>query len=166
MSRCRAFWTTWGIYLGLENEAACYVGAAQHARTFFDKLQCPRVRLIWDPANHYQDPQGDGIPAFPEGYELVKADLVHVHAKDAAETHGGKRPNVFLGAGACSWPAQLQALKDDGYDGYVSLETHVKPEQFPEAYRERYGQHLEGSEREAASKVCLAWLRDTIGALR
>lgn len=155
-----------GIYLGLENEAACYVGAAHHARTFFDKLQCPRVKLIWDLANHFQDPQARDMPPYPDGYEMVKADLVHVHAKDAAETPDGKRPNVFMGAGACGWPAQLQALKDDGYDGYVSLETHVKPEQFPEEYRERYGQYLNGPGREGPSKVCLAWLRDTVDALQ
>src|SRR5690606_20302968 len=32
--------------LGLENEAACYVGTAAHAREFIDRLGCPRVKIV------------------------------------------------------------------------------------------------------------------------
>ena len=42
----------------------------------------------------------------------------------------GGMPNVFLGEGICGWTRQLQALKDDGYEGFISLETHVNPERF------------------------------------
>lgn len=154
-----------GCILGLENEAACYVGAAGHARRFLDALGCERVKAIWDPANHIQDPQSEGCPPFPDGYELLKPDIVHVHVKDAAPDGQGRCPNCFLGEGLAQWPQQLQALKDDGYKGCISLETHVKPERLTPELRERYGQHIGGDERESASKVCLAWLRDTVDAL-
>jgi len=153
------------VILGLENEAACLVGTAGHTRTFLDLLECDRVKALWDPANHVQDPDSDDEPVFPNGYEALRKDLVHVHAKDAVVGADGRRPNVFLGEGICRWREQLQALKDSDYKGHVSLETHVDPERFPESLRDTYGHYLSGEGREGASKVCLAWLRDAMAAL-
>lgn len=154
------------IVLGLENEHACYVGTAGHARAFLDLLRCPRIKLTWDPANHVHDPDSDEELVFPDGYELVREHIVHVHVKDARVERDGERHCVFMGEGQCRWPEQLQALKDDGYSGYISLETHVNPEQFPEHLRERYGAWLTGEGREASSRVCLAWIRDAMAALK
>jgi L-ribulose-5-phosphate 3-epimerase len=154
-----------GTVLGLENEAACYVGAAQHTRRFLDMLQCERIKAVWDPANHVQDPQGRDVPSFPDGYALIKDDMIHVHMKDAAPSPDGGMPNVFLGMGVCHWEEQLKAFKDDGYDGFVSLETHVNPDRFPDVLHARYGRYLNGEGREGASKVCLAWVRDSVLAL-
>ena len=154
-----------GTILGLENEAACYVGTALHTRYFLDKLQCPRVKAVWDPANHVQDPDGLDVPTYPDGYEALKADMVHVHMKDAAPNAEGQVPNVFMGTGICKWKEQFQAFKNDGYTGFCSLETHVNPGQFPEDLAARYGHYLTGEGREGASKVCLAWIRDTIQGL-
>ena len=154
-----------GIILGLENEAACYVGTAQHLRYFLDAVTHPRIKAIWDLANHVQDPDGVDVPTVPDSYELVKADIVHVHVKDAAPAPDGSVPNVFMGTGICRWPEQFQALKNDGYEGFASLETHVNPEEFPPDLAARYASYLTGEGREGASKVCLAWIRDTVAAL-
>lgn len=154
-----------GVILGLENEAACYIGTAGHTRTFLDMLRCERVKALWDPANHVQDLDGDLDPVFPDGYGIIKKDLVHVHVKDAIIAADGKRPNVFLGQGICQWAEQFRAFKEDGYEGFVSLETHVDPEKFPEELRAAYGRYLTGEGREGASKVCLAWMRDALGRL-
>lgn len=148
--------------LGLENEAACYVGTAGHARTFIDLLGCERVKAVWDPANHIQDLDGDDELPYPDGYELIKKDMVHVHVKDALVEADGSRPNVFLGMGKAQWDKQFEAFVRDGYEGYVSLETHVNPERFPQDLQARYGQYLTGEGREGASKVCLAWMRDAM----
>ena len=153
------------ITLGLENEAATFVGTAGHARHLLDHIKCPRIKATWDPANHVQDPQGTDIPTFPDGYGLLKPDIVHVHVKDAAPAGDGTVPNVFLGMGRCHWEAQLQALKDDEYTGYISLETHVRPGRFPADFQAKYGHHLIGENREPASRVCLAWLGDAIAGL-
>ena len=154
-----------GIILGLENEAACYVGTAGHTRFFLDRLGCGRVKALWDPANHVQDPDGLAVPSFPDGYRLIQADLVHVHVKDAAPKSDGAVPNVFMGTGICRWREQFQGLKDDGFSGFCSLETHVQPEQFPPELHERYGRYLTGEGKAGASKVCLAWIRDTLQQL-
>jgi sugar phosphate isomerase/epimerase len=154
-----------GVLLGLENEAACYVGTAGHARIFLDRLACERIKAIWDPANHVQDPQSEDVPAFPDGYALIRDDMVHVHVKDAVIEGDGNRPNVFLGEGLCRWPEQLKAFQEDGYEGYISLETHVNPDRFPKHLEEGYGNYLKGEGRGAASMVCLAWLRDTLSTM-
>ncbi len=151
-----------GLILGLENEASCYVGTAPHTRLFLDKLGSPRIKAVWDPANHVRDKGARDLPCFPEGYELVKKDIVHVHVKDAAPQPGGTAAVVFLGMGICRWPEQLQALKRDGYTGFLSLETHLTPERFPPELEARYGRYFTGEGREPASKVCLAWLRDVL----
>jgi sugar phosphate isomerase/epimerase len=153
------------VLLGLENEAACNIGTAGHTRHFLDRLARERIKVVWDPANHVQDPDGAAVPAYPDGYELLRPDIVHVHVKDAASAPDGTVPNVFLGEGVVDWDRQLQALKNDGYTGFVSLETHVTGERFPESLRPRYGHYLTGDGREGASKVCLAWLRDAMAAL-
>lgn len=153
------------VVLGLENEAACYVGTAGHTRMFLDMLGCARIKAIWDPANHVQDPEGDTQAPFPNAYELIAKDIVHVHVKDAIVAGDGSRPNVFLGEGICHWQEQFAAFHRDGYAGFVSLETHVDAERFPETLRAQYGAHLAGEGREGASKVCLAWMRDALGRL-
>lgn len=155
-----------GVILGLENEASCYVGTAGHTRTFLDMLQCDRIKALWDPANHVQEPDSDAQPVFPEGYRAIANDLVHVHVKDAAIQPDGKRPNVFMGRGICQWTKQFQAFKDDAYEGYISLETHVNPERFPQDLRPWYGHYLTGEGREGASKVCLAWICDALAGLK
>ena len=153
------------VILGIENEPACYVGTAGHLRMFLDRLGCDRAKAVWDPANHVQDPEGTAVPVCPDAYSLIKDDIVHVHVKDAAPMPDGTVPNVFMGEGICGWETQFQALKDDGYEGYVSLETHVDPEGIPKALRSRYGHYLTGEGREGASKVCLAWIQDTVARL-
>lgn len=153
------------VTLGIENEAACYVGTAAHTRKFLDGMACCRIKAIWDPANHVQDPQSISVPVFPEGYELIRKDVVHVHVKDAVIEPDGERPNVFLGMGLCCWPEQLRALRKDGFKGFLSLETHVNPDRFPTELEARFGHYLTGEGREPASKVCLAWLRDEIDAI-
>ena len=153
-----------GVLLGLENEAACYVGTAEHARFFVDRLGCERVRVLWDAANHVQDPQMNGVAAYPDAYERIKDIVVHIHAKDAQRNAAGEAPNVYMGEGECGWPELFAALKREGYEGYVSLETHVDPHECPESVRARYGVHLKGEGREGASRVCLAWMKDTLAA--
>ncbi len=154
-----------GVVLGLENEHSCYVGTAGHARCFLDRLGCPRVKVVWDPANHVHDPDAADTPAYPDGYACIREDICHVHMKDAGPGEDGRVRCQYMGQGVVDWQGQFQALKDDGYAGHVSLETHVRAEDFPEALRDEYGQHLTGGSREGASRVCLAWARDAVARL-
>ena len=47
------------------------------------------------------------------------------HVKDV-DFENGKRVWLPVGAGKINYHAELQALKNDGYDGIVALETHFR----------------------------------------
>ncbi len=153
------------VILGIENEHACYVGTAGHARLFLNRLRCARVQVVWDPANHVHDPEAVHTPPFPEGYALIADDIVHVHVKDAAPGPDGAVRCVFLGAGSVDWVGQFHALQGQGYGGYVSLETHVNRRGLSKKIVSKYKRHLKGEGREAPSRASLAWLRETLDPL-
>ena len=67
----------------------------------------------------------DGIAPFPNGYRLLKEKIVHIHLKDALRLgYEGKPACVPMGEGEINYWGHLKALKEDGYNGYISLETH------------------------------------------
>ncbi|OGF48180.1 MAG: hypothetical protein A2452_04125 [Candidatus Firestonebacteria bacterium RIFOXYC2_FULL_39_67] len=109
--------------LAIENEPATFVGCARMLKVFLDKVNSPVVKAIWDPGNEIYDI--DGIAPFPNGYRLVKDKIVHIHLKDAVRIgYEGKIACVPMGEGEVNYWGQLKALKEDGYNGYISLETH------------------------------------------
>ena len=116
-----------GILLGMENEFSTSLATAKLTERFVREIDSPNVRAIWDPANEAHADQ-EGEPAYPDAYERLKPLMVHVHLKDAGRNREtGALESVPVGEGVVDWPGQLQALVDDGYDGYVCLETHWRP---------------------------------------
>jgi len=111
------------MILGIENEPATFVGCARTLKIFLDKINSPVVKAIWDPGNEIHDV--DGIAPFPNGYRLLKEKIVHIHLKDALRLgYEGKPACVPMGEGEINYWGHLKALKEDGYNGYISLETH------------------------------------------
>ena len=78
----------------------------------------PNVGLIWDVANSLA--AGDSIE---ESAREVGPYLAHVHLRDArpAKDQEHWRP-VLAGRGAVSFTAAVNALRELGYDGYISFE--------------------------------------------
>lgn len=87
-------------------------------------LQMPEIGAIYDPGNDIYDPFGE-IP-YPDGYKAVRPYLSHVHIKDAVLDEEGKPMCVRVGTGRVDYPALLKALTQDGYEGYLSMETHYR----------------------------------------
>lgn len=109
-----------GLIIGLENEQACNAGTGAEAGRVLAALDHPALGLIWDPANA----SILGEVPFPEGYSKLPASrIVHVHAKDCVVS-GHKPTWGALGTMGIDWRGQLAALKRDGYQGAISLETH------------------------------------------
>lgn len=79
---------------------------------------------IFDPGNDIYDPYKE-IP-FPDGYEAVKNYIRHIHIKDAVNTKEGKVQCVKIGDGLVNYPRLLRQLNQDGYSGWLSLETHYR----------------------------------------
>lgn len=112
-----------GVILALENEHACYLGTGEETARVLRMANLPALKAVWDPGNAFCAGE---IP-YPNGYEAIKEFIVHVHLKDPVRTPEGCK-FVRIGDGEIDYVAQLQALKADGYQGYLSLETHYRPD--------------------------------------
>ena len=110
-----------GVILGIENEHACCLATGAQTARVLEEIASPSVQAIWDPGNAFMA----GELPFPTGYEAIKDFIAHVHVKDAKVPDGGLVPEwAVVGAGAIDFAGQFAALKQSGYDGWLSLETH------------------------------------------
>ncbi len=150
--------------LAIENEHDTYVGGGRMLARLFDEVEPDNVRAIWDPANVVFDP--DAEPPYPEGFEAVRERLALCHIKDAAPA-GKSAKCVPVGEGDAMLAELLARLTRDAYAGYLSLETHWRPEgeldeqtlRMPggQAFSAGPAEGLGGAE--AASRICMANLR-------
>jgi len=115
-----------GITLGIENEPSTFVGNGWELALFLDRLGSKNVKAIWDPGNDTFDPSGE-IP-YPDGYRHIRGRIVHVHVKDGVRRGAeGRYEGAAIGEGDVDYLGQLRALREDGYKGHLSLETHWRP---------------------------------------
>jgi sugar phosphate isomerase/epimerase len=112
-----------GLTLVIENEHTCNVATSDEIVGFLGRLAAPSVRALWDPCNAYWSGEADAPGA---GYERVRPFISHVHVKDALSTSDGGHSATVLGEGHVGVARQLEALQRDGYEGFVSLETHYR----------------------------------------
>jgi sugar phosphate isomerase/epimerase len=130
-----------GVTLVLENEHACYIGTGAEAARVLATLNSPQIRACWDPGNALCA----GETPYPEGYNAIRPYIAHVHVKDAViDAESGKEKWCVIGEGVIDYQGQFEALRRDGYAGYISLETHYIPP---------------GGTPEEGSRPCLAALR-------
>lgn len=107
-------------------EADPSVNTTNHAAlaALLEQLDDPAFGAIFDPGNDLYDPLRER--PYPDGYQAILPYVVHVHIKDAVYTAGGEPECVRIGDGLVNYPAVLAALAGDGYDGWLSLETHYR----------------------------------------
>jgi len=150
--------------LGVENEASCYLGTGEEVARFLARFDTPRLAAVWDPANQVH---AHGAPPYPNGYEAVRERMVHMHIKDSVwdETEGKAR-SAAIGEGDIDLRGQIRALLDDGYEGYVSLETHWRPKALTEEQLNRPGGAAFSSQGEYGSRVCFENLNRIIAEVR
>ena len=108
------------IVLVLENEHTCNIGTGREMGPLLKEIASPGLRGNWDPGNAAML---DEVP-YPDGYQAVKGFFSHVHIKDVRKNAAGKKEWAPVGGGYIDWKGQMQALKKDGYEGTMSLETH------------------------------------------
>jgi len=146
------------IYLGIENEASTHIATAAEAARLYADLNHPRLRAIWDPANEVYAEQGE-LP-FPDAWERVKPWVIHVHLKDAVKDPAapeGARCVPIGEGGYIDFPGQFRALKEMGYNGACSLETHWRPsKELDTDLLNRPGGAAFSEGGEEASRICLA----------
>lgn len=107
-----------GIELSVETSQRTFAANGAASRILMEKLKHPSVTLNWDPANSLNG----GDTSQLNGYKEIRGLASQVHVKD---TDGSNI--VVVGQGKVDWVGQLKALSEDGFDGYLTLETHIKP---------------------------------------
>lgn len=109
-----------GLIVGLENDRACNVATAQEMAGVLAAIDHSNLQLVWDPGSAYIS----GEKPFPSGYRMLDARRIAlVHAKDCT-LEGHKPVWEPLGDGDIDWQGQIDALAEDGYDGFIHLETY------------------------------------------
>ncbi len=117
-----------GITLVVETGNGTMVNSNYTARKLIDDLDAKDVlKVLWDPANNCWCHER----AYPDGYDAVKDGyLGHVHIKDVqVDTPRATLTVKEMGTGqlAEQFGPMAAALRSDGYDGVISLESVYHP---------------------------------------
>ena len=86
-------------------------------KAILDKADTKAVKVNLDPANFVMLVGQDPV----EAVYILKDYIVHTHAKDGIKLENGFK-EMPLGSGHVPFPAYLAALKDIGYDGFLTIE--------------------------------------------
>lgn len=109
----------YGLTLLHENEKDIYGDTPERVLDLIQTVDSPALRVAWDNANFVQ--VGVDHP-FDAGYDLLKPYLEYLQVKDALTATGEVVP---VGKGDGQLLETLRALRDDGFDGFASLEPHL-----------------------------------------
>jgi len=117
-----------GVTLVVETGNNAMITTAVLGRKMIDAIGSNNLKILWDPANSLYANE----PTFPDGYEHLKGGyLGHLHIKDVKGNIPAATVSMCpLGTGdmAPYLEPLANALKEDGYQGVVSLESVYHPE--------------------------------------
>lgn len=111
--------------LVLEFDPSVYATNAKKLVKVIDKINSPYVKALWDPGNDIYDPEGE--EPYPTGYEIIKNHMIHMHLKDAKKLDDGSVVATPIGEGEVKYKEHFERIINEGYSGYVVLETHYRP---------------------------------------
>ncbi len=115
------------ITLVVETGNGTMVNSSWTARKLIDAIGSDRLKVLWDPANNRYAHE----EMYPEGYEPIRGKyLGHIHIKDVfVDTPKATLEVRELGKGqlADQFAPAAAALRADGYDGVISLESVYHP---------------------------------------
>ncbi|MFI6094768.1 sugar phosphate isomerase/epimerase family protein [Lentzea sp. NPDC051213] len=106
------------IVLLHENEKDIYGDTPERVLDLIEATGSDHLRVAWDSANFVQV----GSRPFTDAYADLRPHLEYVQIKDAIAADGRV---VAAGEGDGELVETLTALRDDGYQGFVSLEPHL-----------------------------------------
>ncbi len=123
-----------GVTLVIESEPSVNTRNTKQLVEFLQLLRSPHVAALWDPGNEIADPKAP--PPYPDGYALLKPYIRHVHIKDIkAKPTGAFYEPALMSRGDVDFHGVFRQLRQDDYQGYVSVETHfrIQKEQLEDA---------------------------------
>ena len=100
-----------------ENERGIYGDTIARCVDLMGSVDDAHFQAALDPANFVVCGQ---VP-YPDAYDALRSWVQYVHVKDV-RADGALAP---AGEGVARWPDLLQRLRQDGYDGVLSLEPHL-----------------------------------------
>ena len=106
------------VILVHENEKHIYGDIPRRCLDIVTSVDSPQLKLAWDSANFVQV----GVRPFTEGYADLRPHVAYVQIKDAVLADGSV---VVAGQGDGEVVETVRALRDDGFDGFFSLEPHL-----------------------------------------
>jgi sugar phosphate isomerase/epimerase len=107
-----------GVVLVHENEKDIYGDVPHRVLDLIESVGSGALRVAWDSANFVQV----GVRPYTDGYAMLRPYLEYLQVKDAIAATGAVVP---AGEGDGELLETLTALRDDGYDGFASLEPHL-----------------------------------------
>jgi sugar phosphate isomerase/epimerase len=107
-----------GLVLAHENEKRIYGDVPERCADIVASVASPALRATFDAANFVQC----GVRPFTDAYPLIRPHLVYVQVKDARSADGEV---TVAGEGDGEMRPTLAALRDSGFEGFMSLEPHL-----------------------------------------
>jgi sugar phosphate isomerase/epimerase len=107
-----------GLILAHENEKEIFGDTPDRCADLITSVDSPALRATFDAANFVQC----GVRPFSQGYALLRPYLVYLQVKDALAATGEVVP---AGQGDGQVRETLAALRDSGFEGFMSLEPHL-----------------------------------------
>ncbi len=109
-----------GFTLYLENEKGVVNDVLTRCKALIERVNHPALQFLWDSANFVQEHEAHVVE---RGWPLLGKSIGYVHIKDAMLSDGRVVP---AGEGDGELPLLLTKLKESGYQGFLSLEPHLK----------------------------------------
>jgi len=140
-----------GVYLALENEAHDATRTPMGTLKILNAVNSKYFKTNYDATNYYHG----SCEGFPYAYEVLKEHIVYVHIKNGiifnqnakylkesigTPMSGANEGNLFyyptIANGAVNIHGLLLRLKNDGYEGFCTLEPHTSTELVEMYYEE------------------------------
>lgn len=122
-----------GFAIQLENLPGTWADTGDNCLKLLKEVNHPAFGYIWDTGNLYEAEQTH----FMESYRKLRPYIQNVHLKDG-RILDGRMHWQHLGKGLTDIKGQVEALKQDGYTGTITLEAKCEPqtdEDFAESMR-------------------------------
>lgn len=110
-----------GVLLCVENVWNRFLLSPIEMRAFVDAVGSPAVRVYFDVGNVV-------VNGFPEQWiQILGPRIGRIHLKDFRRSVGGLDGFVMLLEGDVEWAATMRAVRETGYDGYLTAEYGPYP---------------------------------------
>jgi len=105
------------VVYAVENVGQALAHTPEHLIEIVTRVNSPACQVYYDVGN--ATGQGADVPA---DMRALGPRIKMLHVKDFTRTDRGRNV-VVIGEGTVDWPGVLQAARDIGYDGYLTLEV-------------------------------------------